>query len=579
MAISKIIYKTSPNDTGTVWMDATPATATAADITSPKTAMLADGVLTTGTGSGGGGGGGVEEKDVNFIDYNGDLLYSYTKADFANLSAMPANPDRTSMGLSAQGWNWSLADAKTYVASYDKLWIGQEYDTVSGWTEVDVVFDSPLELSPYLRITVNGTAEIDWGDGSAVETTTGTSLTVAKYFQHTYTQVNHKYTLKVRATTGSFSFYDNTNSNAHILSVTNTMTQYRSYSFCITAIRLSATSKITWKGYLANLFNLEYVTIPYGVIADASTANMLQYCYKLKAVVIPHGVNFTTSYNYQFGYCYNLKTVSFPNGIDAITSGMFQNCENLLNVCIPSSVTTLGSSAFSNCYSLKEIIVPASVTTINGSVFYTCHSLKKIKFYNQVVTLLSGSVFANDYVLEEIEGLNLGNVTTIPMQTYYNCQMLKEIYIPSKLIDIPTNFASSCYSLKTLEIPSDVATIPNQAFQSCYAIEEIRFDPTTPPALGGSSVFGTMPPICKIYVPFSALYDYCYTTLTNYPSTTTYTYIGFATYGNGVALPTQDGQGYFDVTWYASKADAIDEVDPITVGNGDEIYCRYTSPV
>ena len=53
MAISKIIYKTSAQDTGTVWMDATPATAVAADITAPKTAMLADGVVTTGTGSGG----------------------------------------------------------------------------------------------------------------------------------------------------------------------------------------------------------------------------------------------------------------------------------------------------------------------------------------------------------------------------------------------------------------------------------------------------------------------------------------------------------------------------------------------
>lgn len=54
MAISKVIYKSSSQDTGTVWMDATPATAAAADITAPKTAMLADGVLTTGTGSGGG---------------------------------------------------------------------------------------------------------------------------------------------------------------------------------------------------------------------------------------------------------------------------------------------------------------------------------------------------------------------------------------------------------------------------------------------------------------------------------------------------------------------------------------------
>lgn len=54
MAISKITYKSSPSATPETWMDATGATAAASDITSPKTAMLADGVVTTGTGSGGG---------------------------------------------------------------------------------------------------------------------------------------------------------------------------------------------------------------------------------------------------------------------------------------------------------------------------------------------------------------------------------------------------------------------------------------------------------------------------------------------------------------------------------------------
>lgn len=54
MAISKVIYKSSPNATPETWMDATPATAAAADIIAPKTAMLADGLLTVGTGSGGG---------------------------------------------------------------------------------------------------------------------------------------------------------------------------------------------------------------------------------------------------------------------------------------------------------------------------------------------------------------------------------------------------------------------------------------------------------------------------------------------------------------------------------------------
>lgn len=54
MAISKIVYKETAQSSPVTWMDATTATAEASDILSPKTAMLADGVMTTGTGSGGG---------------------------------------------------------------------------------------------------------------------------------------------------------------------------------------------------------------------------------------------------------------------------------------------------------------------------------------------------------------------------------------------------------------------------------------------------------------------------------------------------------------------------------------------
>ena len=71
MAISKVVYKSSANATPVTWMDATPATALAADIMAPKTAMLADGVLTTGTGSGGGG-GGLEYETGTFTPSNDD---------------------------------------------------------------------------------------------------------------------------------------------------------------------------------------------------------------------------------------------------------------------------------------------------------------------------------------------------------------------------------------------------------------------------------------------------------------------------------------------------------------------------
>ena len=48
-------------------------------------------------------GGGVVEADWNdvcFWDYDGTLLYSYSAADFANLSELPANPSHD--GLTAK---------------------------------------------------------------------------------------------------------------------------------------------------------------------------------------------------------------------------------------------------------------------------------------------------------------------------------------------------------------------------------------------------------------------------------------------------------------------------------------------
>ena len=101
--------------------------------TMPQTQDLSNLANCIGSISSGGGGNPVaEENDVIFIDYDGTIRYSYSAADFANLTALPANP--THQGLTAQGWNWTLADAKEYVAAYGMLVIGQLYVTDDGKT-------------------------------------------------------------------------------------------------------------------------------------------------------------------------------------------------------------------------------------------------------------------------------------------------------------------------------------------------------------------------------------------------------------------------------------------------------------
>ena len=52
----------------------------------------------------------VKRKDVNFYDYDGTLLHSYTLAETQALTELPELPSHD--GLICQGWNWNLADIK-----------------------------------------------------------------------------------------------------------------------------------------------------------------------------------------------------------------------------------------------------------------------------------------------------------------------------------------------------------------------------------------------------------------------------------------------------------------------------------
>lgn len=47
---------------------------------------------------------------VNFRDYDGTVLYSYTVEEAAALTELPPLP--THEGLVCQGWNWTLTDIK-----------------------------------------------------------------------------------------------------------------------------------------------------------------------------------------------------------------------------------------------------------------------------------------------------------------------------------------------------------------------------------------------------------------------------------------------------------------------------------
>ena len=264
----------------------------------------------------------ANSKEVNFLDYDGTILYSYTAAEFAALSSMPANP--THDGLTAQGWNWSLANAKAYVAKYGKLNIGQMYITNDGKTRIYIHLEEG-RTSPVLGVCPNGTVDIDWGDGTTHDTLTGSSTSTAVYTSA------HNY-----AAPGDY------------------------------VIQLTVTGSMGFRGN--------------GLLMYASNSDNRNYVYKNAIQKVELGSGVTSISNSAFNYCYSLSSITIPDGVTSIGGYAFQNCSSLSSITIPDGVTSISDSAFYNCYSLSSITIPDSVTIIGGYAFQNCYGVTHLYF-------------------------------------------------------------------------------------------------------------------------------------------------------------------------------------------------------
>ena len=311
-------------------------------------------------GGGGGGGGGNPYNSVVFYDYDGSIVASYSKAEF---TVMPENPSHE--GLVAQGWNWTKAEIDDYLNDYPEATVnvGQMYITDDGKTRLYVHFEKG-RTSPYLGLGVNGTVEVDWGDGSPTDTLTGTSLTTAVHVQHVYQPGD--YVIKLTPTSGNYSIFGVSNTS-HILKKDAATTAYESrvYAKAIKKVELG-------------------LDVSIGSYAFA-------YCHSLVSVTTPSSV--TSIGECAFGYCYSLAPITIPNSVTSIGNSAFSSCYSLASVTMPNSVTSIGYSAFSSCYSIVSVTTPSSVTTIGNNAFSGCYGVSEYHFLSTTPPTLGSTVF------------------------------------------------------------------------------------------------------------------------------------------------------------------------------------------
>ena len=366
---------------------------------SQTVANLATAIDSIPAGGGGETPASANWNDVTFIDYDGSVLYSYTLAEAQALTELPALPSYD--GLVCQGWNWTLEAIKELNRP---VTVGAMYITDDGATRLHIRIATVGRMTVPLHIgqTVANGVSINWGDGSAAETLSGTGNVNTS---HTYAEPGD-YIISLMPQDGcTLSFGDGSISNCVMGSTGNNGRVY------------------------CNMLQEVYV----GKNVTTIGSYVFQNCYSLASVTIPDGV--TSIGSYAFYNCYSLASVTTPDGVTSINNNAFYNCYSIESVTIPDSVTSIDNFSFYNCYSLASVTIPDGVTSIRNSVFYNCYSLASVTIPDGVTSIRTYA-FGNCYGIRYYDFSACTAVPDLSNTDAFNkipsdCQML----IPAALYD------------------------------------------------------------------------------------------------------------------------------------------------
>ena len=343
------------------------------------TAHDKSGASIVGTMESGGSLTPATKKEVNFYDYDGTILYSYTVAEAAALTELPALPSHE--GLTCQGWNWSLADLKT---ANRKMNVGAMYITDDGKTRIYIRLEEG-RTSPMLGVCPNGTVTVDWGDGTTPDTLTGTDTTVVQWTPNHAYAAPGEYVIKLTVD-GTMGFYGDLESiEGGAILLYSSGIDGRNSVYRNSVQRIEIGNGVTSIGGSAFFFcsSLASIAIPDGIASIGEYA--FNNCSSLASITIPDGV--TSIGPSAFLSCSSLASIAIPDGVTSIDTGAVYMCYSLASITIPDGVTSIGESVFNSCYSLASITIPDGVTSIGESAFAYCISLSSITMPNGVTSI------------------------------------------------------------------------------------------------------------------------------------------------------------------------------------------------
>lgn len=348
-----------------------------------------------------GGGGEVESKYIDFYDYDGTRLYSWTKQELDNATELPANP--THAGLTSRGWNWTLAQLRDQGTPMD---VGQMYRPTDGKTHLFVDVDADtreprIALSISSGLTVGTTvATIDWGDGSPTEDIVNTSTSaVTLVADHTYSQTG-RYEVTIDIPDEVYGY------------VSPVSTYTTSYTACLAMCSL-------WRGQDSP--------------SNKTTVKNANYARQIKELWV--GKNLGLGIN--------------PFGRSGIEKVVLSDTLQEADFSHASSSTAAGS-LFYQCNFLKYYVVPTGLTMSNitankSSVFGSVGIEGSCLPYGS-------TIYANN------NNRITGRATPPKTSSYTNISnYFREVYLPDGLVSLDTLNAYAAY----VKYPSSLTSVPN----------------------------------------------------------------------------------------------------------------------
>ncbi len=306
-------------------------------------------------------------KDVNFYDYDGTLLYSYTLPEARALASLPKGPFHE--GLVFQRWNCTLEKMKALARPEN---FGPLYITDDGKTRLNICISSKFvsDVSLYFRQTVSNGVRIDWGDGSPEETIEGSwNVNIS----HQYMSSGN-YVIALFVKDGCTMRFGHGSQTICIMG--NTGANHRAHCNVLREVHIGDNVDSIFYYSFSNCASLTCITIPGNVKSIENSA--FSGCGSLLAAIIPDTV--TSIGPNTFAGCDSLDIVTVPDGITTIRVGMLIGCQRLVNATIPDAVATIEDSGIRNCYSLVAVTIPDTVTSIGPNAFSCNYCMREYHF-------------------------------------------------------------------------------------------------------------------------------------------------------------------------------------------------------